>query len=99
MWGITLNSIVENKFALLYWQKKLTSAKTQSSRACFAFFVIEHLCSFARTAVTIRGNRGTENLNIAGLQPFFSENSKGFMFGRSTANQANRLRTMNPLSE
>ena len=56
-----------------------------------AFFVIEYLCSFARTAVSIRGDPGTENLNIAGLQFFFSGNSKGFMFGHSTANQVNKL--------
>ena len=99
MWRITLNPIVENKFALLYWQKNLTSAKTQSSRACFALLVIEYLCSFAGAAVKVRGDRGTENLVIAGLQTFFSGNSKGFIFGRSTANQVNKLRTMNPLSE
>ena len=44
--------------------KKFTSAKTESSRACFVFFVIEYLCSFAGTAVSIRGDRGTENLKI-----------------------------------
>ena len=66
---------------------------------CFAFFVIRYLCSFAGTPVTIRGDRVTENLNIAGLQTFFSGNSKGFMFGRSTTNQVNKLRTMNSLYE
>ena len=66
---------------------------------CFAFFVIKYLFSFSGTAVTIRGDCGTENLNIAGLQTFFSGNSKGFMFGRSTTNQVNKLRTMNPLHE
>ena len=51
---------------------------------------------FFCSTVTIRGDRGTENLNIAGLQTFFSRNSKGFMFGRSTANEVNKLRIMNP---
>ena len=58
---------------------------------CFAFFVIKYLYSFAGTTVTIRGDPGTENLNIAELQFFFSRNSKGFMFGYSTANQLNKL--------
>ena len=56
----------------------------------------EYFCSFVGTTVTIRGDRGTENLNIAGLQTFFSGNSEGFMFGRSTANEVNKLRIMNP---
>ena len=65
---------------------------------CFAFFLIKYLFSFSGTAVTIRGDCGTENLNIAGLQTFFS-GKEGFMFGRSTTNQVNKLRTMNPLHE
>ena len=71
--------------------KKFTSAKTESSRACFVFFVIQYLCSFAGTAVSIREDCGTENLNIAGLQTFFSRDSKSFMFGHSAANQVNKL--------
>ena len=46
----------------------------------------EYFCLFVRAAVTISGHRGTENLNIAGLQTFFSGNSKDFMFGRLIAN-------------
>ena len=42
-------------------------AKTQSSSACLAFFIIEYLCSSAGTAFTIRGDRDTENINIARL--------------------------------
>ena len=76
MWGVRLNSIVENDFALLQWQRKLTPGKSQSTRAGFAFFVIKYLYSFAGTTVTIRGDRGTENLNIAGLQFFSVEIAK-----------------------
>ena len=76
--------------------KKPYPAKTQSSRACFAVFAIEYLCPFAGTAVTIRGDRGTENLNIDGLQTFLSGNSKAFISERSSANKVNKLRTVNP---
>ena len=74
---------------------KFTSAKTQLSRAFFAFLVIDYICSFAGTAVTISGDRGTENSNIPVLQTFFSGNSRGFYIW---VNQVNRLRTMNPPS-
>lgn len=67
--------------------------KIQSSSAFCAFLVIDYLRSIAGTAVTIYGEHGTEKLDIAGLQFFFSNNSIGFMFEHSAASHVNKLRT------
>ena len=42
---------------------------------------------FLGAPVIIRGDRGTENLNVAALQIFLSNRHNGFLFGRSTSNQ------------
>jgi len=87
--GFCIHGCIDGFSRKILW---LQVASTNNSPNVVASYFINQVAALKGSALTVRGDRGTENFNIAAIQIFISwkngDNSgKGFLFGRSTANQ------------
>ncbi|OWF36819.1 uncharacterized protein LOC110441094 [Mizuhopecten yessoensis] len=82
-YGLCVNGCIDGFSRCIMWLNVFT---TSSDPKVIAGYYIETLRSKGGCPVLVRGDRGTENTNVAQMQEFLSE-KQSFIYGRSTANQ------------
>lgn len=89
--GFCVHGAIDGFSRRILW---LEVSSTNSDPRVVAQYYLDCVKHLGGTARIIRGDRGTENVNLAGIQRFFRRSSdddfsgeKSFMYGKSTSNQ------------
>lgn len=89
--GFCIHGAIDGYSRRILWLK-VTS--TNNDPAVITYYYTSYLRKYGGTARKIRGDCGTENMYVAGMQRFFRRNDddsfagmKSFMYGKSTSNQ------------
>ncbi|XP_033731739.1 uncharacterized protein LOC117321431 [Pecten maximus] len=82
-YGLCVNGCIDGFSRCIMWLNVFT---TSSDPKVISGYYIETVRSKGGFPCFIRGDRGTENANVAQMQEFLSER-RSFIYGRSTANQ------------
>ena len=89
--GFCVHGAIDGYSRRILW---LEVASTNNDPAVIAYYYTNYLRKYGGTARKIRGDCGTENMYLAGMQRFFRRNDndsfagmKSFLYGKSTSNQ------------
>ena len=89
--GFCIHGAIDGYSRRILW---LEVASTNNDPAVIAYYYTNYLRKYGGTARKIRGDCGTENMYLAGMQRFFRRNDndsfagiKSFLYGKSTSNQ------------
>ena len=87
-YGFCIHGCIDGYSRKILWLEVSPSNKNPS---VVAGYFLDCVAKLNCTARTVRGDRGTENVTIAGMQRFFYPGSpdylSSFMYGKSTSNQ------------
>ena len=89
--GFCIHGAIDGFSRRIVW---LEVASSNNDPRIIAQYFLDYVRQLGGTARVVRGDRGTENSNIAAIQRFFRRSmaddfagDKSFMFGKSTSNQ------------